>query len=137
MKLSDIEVNVDAVEQGTWIGAKHGTPIPEMGELCLKVRGTDNADYRRMYSKLANAIPRVRRQDMSEHDKVHAQCLNATCLLDWDGVDGPDGPVPYSKAQATELLTNPKWRKFREAVSWAAGMVGEQKAEEQALDEKN
>lgn len=142
MKLSDIKRNPDAIEQGEWVGEKYGTAIPDMGELCLKVRGLDNADAQRLQATLARAIPRARRFggriDPADSDKIMARCLLDCCLIDWDGVEDADGkPVPYSKEQAAELLLKPEWKAFREAVAWAASLVGQHVAADNTADAKN
>lgn len=136
MKLSESTTNVERVEQGAWIGEKYGTPIPEMGDLCLKVRGLNNKDYRKLQSKLMEGVPRRERVGgrlpPEQMDRITALCLRDTCLLDWanlegDGEVGENGkPVPFSKEFSNALLTVPKYMRFREATIWAATMVGEQ-----------
>jgi hypothetical protein len=42
MKLSASKIDPVKQEEGAWVGEKYGTPIPEMGELCLKTRGVNN-----------------------------------------------------------------------------------------------
>ncbi|KQQ13281.1 hypothetical protein ASF53_13990 [Methylobacterium sp. Leaf123] len=128
MKLSSLKVDAVAIEDGEWIGN-----IPEMGDLEVRVRGLNNAKYRRLQTTLIDAVPRAKRQggrlDPDEQDRITASCLNATVLLDWRGLEGEDGqPVAYSKDLATELLTKPEFRRFREAVIWAASQVGEERA---------
>ncbi len=125
MKLSSIEVDPDKIEQGQWIGN-----IPEAGDLELKVRGLQNADFRRLQGKLVEAVPRAKkvggRLDPDEQDRVTNQCLAATVLLDWRGLEDDTGPIPFSKEKARELLMDPRYRRFREAVIWAASVVGEE-----------
>src|SRR5690348_17012614 len=108
MRLSDIKRDSAAIEQGAWIGSKHGTPIPGMGDLQLRVRGADNSDWRRLQAKLVSAIPRAKRSsdgrvDPDEMDRIIGSCLVNCCLLDWEGIEDesdPPKPVEYSKAQA-------------------------------------
>ena len=127
MKLSSIEVDPDKIEQGQWIGN-----IPEDGDLELKVRGLQNADFRRLQGKLVEAVPRAKkvggRLDPDEQDRVTNQCLAATVLLGWRGLEDDNGPIPFSKEKARELLMDPRYRRFREAVIWAASVVGEEQA---------
>lgn len=134
MKLSSLKVDAAAIEDGEWIGN-----IPEMGDLEVRVRGLNNAKYRRLQTTLIDAVPRAKRQggrlDPDEQDRITASCLTATVLLDWRGLEGEDGqPVPYSKDLATDLLSKPEFRRFREAVIWAAAQVGEERA---AADEED
>jgi hypothetical protein len=136
MKLEKIDI--EKLEQGAWVG-----DIPEMGELRLKTRGANNRDYRKLQTKLIAAIPRQKRVnvlDPDESDRITAILLRDTCLLDWDGIVHPETgePLPYSKEQAWEFLSNPEYgRKFLLAAVYAAEQVGDQRQEEQEQDSKN
>ena len=128
MKLSDLASDPVATEQGEWVDN-----IPEMGDLRLKVRGIGNADWRRIQTKLIDAVPRSKRTgtriDPEEIDKITTTCLHQACLLDWENLSGDDGKaLAHSRGFALELLSKPEYRKFREAVVWAATVVGEQSA---------
>jgi hypothetical protein len=101
----------------------------------LKVRGVNNADWRRLQQTLYEAVPRSKRIggriDPDEMDRITTSCLLSACLIDWENVEGDDGqPLAYSKAAATKLLTDPAMRRFRDSVVWAANVVGEQGAED-------
>lgn len=125
MKLSQVAIDASAHEQGQWID-----DIPEMGDLRLRVRGIGNADWKRHSSKLATAIPRENKRGgivaPEAQDTITTSCLINTCLIDWDGLtDDDDKPIPYSKEKAKELLEDPALRRFRDAVLWAANVVGD------------
>ena len=136
MDINDIKVDSERVEQGDWIGN-----IPEMGDLRLKVRGISNADYQRMMQRQIGAIPRNKkaggRIDPVEMERVGAVCLFATVLLDWDGVKQNGVAVPYDKDLARKLCTEPDFRRFRNAVAWAAGEIDGSNAEAEAEAEGN
>ncbi|HEX2554251.1 MAG TPA: hypothetical protein VHL98_11145 [Microvirga sp.] len=136
MKLNDITVDAVKIEAGAWIG-----DIPEMGDLRLHVRGINNADYRRMQTKLLDAVPRAKRQggrvDPDEQDRVTNQCLVATVLLGWENFEDQDGSIPFSREKARELLSDPRYRRFRDAVIWAAVAVGEAQAADLEADQGN
>ncbi|KQS75463.1 hypothetical protein ASG32_27250 [Methylobacterium sp. Leaf361] len=126
MKLSEMKVNSSAIEDGAWI-----RDIPEMGSLALKVRGIQNAAYRQLQNKLIEAIPRAKKPGgriaPDEMDRVTNECLAATVLLDWSGLEDDDGePLLFTRETAMELLSNPELRRFREAAIYAASMVGDQ-----------
>jgi hypothetical protein len=77
-----------------------------------------------------DAVPRKKklggRLDPDEQDRIISSCLLSACLLDWDGLEDDDGkPLPYSKAMAQKLLTEPQYRRFRDSVVWAASIVAE------------
>lgn len=128
MRLSEIQINAAAVEEGEWIG-----DLPEMGDLRLKVRGLNNDKYRRLQQRLIEATPRAKRPggrlDPAEQDRITAKCLTDTVLLDWSGLEGDEGPIAYSAEMAKTLLTDPQYRRFRDAVIAAASRVEEVEAE--------
>lgn len=135
MKLEKIDI--EKLEQGAWVG-----DLPEMGGLRLKTRGSNNRDWRKLQSKLIAAVPRQKRigsLDPDEFDRITAILLRDTALLDWEGLENVDGtPLPYSKEQAYEYLTNPEYgRKFLAAAIYAADMVAEQREEDAEQDAKN
>lgn len=137
MKLSELKVDAVKVEQGAWVDN-----IPELEGLRLKVRGANNKDWRKLQARLISAIPRQKRVggqlDPAEQDRIMAIVLRDTCLLDWDGLEGDDGkPLPYTKESAEQFLTDPQYAKFREGVTWAATVVGEQRDAVLEKDAKN
>jgi hypothetical protein len=126
MKLSEHKIDVQKQEEGGWVDN-----IPELDGLRLKVRGANNKDWRKLFGRLVDAVPRKRRVggrlDPADQDRITSVCLRDTCLLDWDGIEGDDNkPIPYSKDQADKYLTNPEYSKFRDGVLWAANVVAEQ-----------
>lgn len=125
MKIKEMAIDPVKFEQGAWISG-----IPEMGELRLKVRGIGNSDYRKMQTRLIEAEPRQYkvggRLTPERQDFVQSQCMLHTVLIDWDGLrDEHDAPIPYSVDLARDLLTKPEYRRFRDAVAWAASVVGD------------
>jgi len=141
MKLSEIKRNVEAIEQGTWVGAKYGTPIPGMGDLCIKTRGAGNSDWKQLEDKLLQAAPAVRRiagLSRDDRDAITAQCLLNCGTTDWSGIEGDDNqPVPYSKAQAELFFTDRAYEDLRNAALYAANIVGTAAAESLKVDAKN
>lgn len=126
MRINDVKVNVEKVEQGAWV-----ENIPELEGLKLKVRGANNKDWRRLQSRLIQSIPRSKRIagqiEPDEIDRINSILLLDTCLLDWSGLEGDDGqPLAYSRDTAKNLLTDPQYARFRDGVLWAANVVGEQ-----------
>lgn len=125
MKISEIKIDAQKFEQGAWVDN-----IPGMGDLRLKVRGVNNASWRKLQATLIAAVPRGKRVggriDPAEQDRITAVCLRDACLLDWDKLENDDGSaIPYAKEVAGKLLSDPATQMFRDAVSWAAGMVAE------------
>lgn len=130
MKLSDVKRDVVAIEQGAWV-----ENIPEMGNLRLKTRGVNNADWRKLFSQLVAAVPREKRRgnqiDPKELDRIYAICLHKAGLQDWDNItDGPDEEhqtkVAFNADLAWKMLTEPEYANFYAAAMWAANEVGAQ-----------
>lgn len=142
MKISAMKVNSAAIEQGEWIGADYGLPIPEMGDLNLKVRGVGNADFRVLNSRLYEATPRSQRPGgklvPEAQESIMVECLVETILVDWTGIEDDQGQqVPYSKELARKMLADRDLKPFREAVMWAASQVGELRAADSEGAAKN
>ncbi len=142
MKISEMKINSAAVEQGEWVGAAYGSPIPEMGDLCLRVRGMANADFRALQTRLFEATPRSRRPNNrlvpQEADRIFTECMIETILLDWKGMLGEDdAEVPFSKALSRKLLSDADMKPFKDAVAWAASTVGEMRAADADATAKN
>jgi len=122
MRMDDLKVDIGRLEDGDWVDG-----IPEMGALRLKTRGIGNKQWRKLQAKLNAATPRNKRDDPDEMERILATLIRDTALLDWDGIEGPDGkPLPFSKDQANEYLTNPEYdRKFFNAAVYAASVVAD------------
>lgn len=129
MKLNDVRVDSKVIEDGEWIDS-----LSEMPGLKVKVRGQGNRDWRKLQVKLLDAVPRkkrLNRLDYDEAERVTNLLLLNTCLLDWEGLEDDDGkPMPYSRDMAETLLTDPDYRKFRDAVQTASQLVGDRNAED-------
>jgi len=137
MKLSEIRVDAARLEEGDWVG-----DLPEMGGLRLKVRGINNEKYRKAQQRMIEALPRSKkpggRIDPKAQDEITSKCLLETVLIDWDGLEGDDGkPLAYDRAMAERLLTEPDYRRFREAVIMAAAQVGDRAVEAEKAVEGN
>lgn len=134
----DLKANrVDLVkrEDGDWVG-----DIPECGGLRIRTKGTGNKAYLKLQDKLIQAVPRKQRVNgLSPEDRQRIRniCLCNTCLLEWDGLTDGGVVVPYSKEKASELMTNPEWEVFQDAVAYAAGAVATQTETELEDDAKN
>ena len=125
MKLSGLKTNSAREEQGAWVDN-----IPDLGDIRLKVRGDQNADARALRAKLFEAVPRSERPNgrltPKAADELGTRVMVDTILVDWSGlVDEADEPIPYSVEKATEILSNPDFRVFRDGVAIAAQRVGQ------------
>lgn len=126
MKITDMAIDVDRLENGAWVDET------EIEGLRLKVRGANNLDWRKMQQKLLAAVPRKKRLgaqlELEASENIQTQLMLHCCLLDWDGLEDKNGnPIPYSLEQAKTFLTDPQWRRFRDAVAVAANFVADMK----------
>lgn len=122
MKISELEVDQKIVEEGQWV-----SNIPELTGVRLKVRGSNNRDWRRMAQRLINAVPRKHRVngvlDPDEADRISATILLNTGLLDWEGIEDDEGkPIPYDKKKAAQYLAG---ERFRAGVQFACEQVAQ------------
>lgn len=141
MDMQSAKVDPVKIEKGDWVGEEYGTPIPEMGDLCLQVRGIGNAAWRRLQQQLIAAIPRAKRAagrlDIDEQDRINAVCLRDAGVTGWKNLTDGGKDVPYSKEAANSYLTDPQFRAFRDAALWACTIVGEVAAADVEADVKN
>lgn len=136
MKFSDITINIDAIEAGRWVSVDHLIPGVK-----LKVRGIENTDYKRLRNKLISEISRpvrLRGVDLATMEKINTTLLVEAVLVDWSGIEDDDGqPLPFSKEKAASVLSDPGLVVFRNAVEWAASIVGEDDLVEAEAAAKN
>jgi len=113
MKLSDMQRDMNSVENGTWINGAYGN-------LNLKIASTDKKEYVEMLRKLMKPYSRNNAwkqiDDSKFENEIQNKCIAKHILLGWENLEDENGPVPYSEAKAYELLCNPEYREFRDLV---------------------
>jgi hypothetical protein len=133
VKITALKVNTARAERGDWV-----PDIPNMGDVKLKVRGFSNTDFTAFMAKQVAAVGRDKRVGNRAGaallpgviDEIMARGMVEAILVDWKGLtDENDKPLPYSKEMATKFITDPDYRPFRDAVSYAAGVVEEFEAD--------
>jgi hypothetical protein len=125
VKIGEIKIDPAKQEQGAWV-----KDIPEMGEVQLKVRGTACVEFRKLQAQLIEQVPRSRRVrgrlSQEDQDSIMDACLHRVALLDWKGFQNDDGSeLPYDRDLAKTFISDPAYRKIREAILWAASSVAE------------
>lgn len=113
-------------------GIQQGDSAAILSPTSLRASGLPG--YQRIIAREQQAIGRDKRIngriDPVTLDGIMARAMADAILLDWRGLTGADDqPEPYTKELATQLLTNPDFRPFQEAVSWAANVVQDARAE--------
>lgn len=135
MKLEDIAVDLEREEKGDWID------IPDLPGVSLKVRSLFNKDYQNAQQLAARKLARrYGKQPIPPNiqTRAYARLLAENVLLDWAGITDEDGnDVDYTPEFGRDVLSDPKYRKIADAVTWAASIVGEQDSEDLEEDGKN
>jgi hypothetical protein len=136
MELSSLEVDPAAIEQGDWVD-----DIPDCGDLRIRTRGINNAEYRRRYQQKLLAVPsRERRSGLPPEtaQRIVTECLIETCVLGWENLlDAQGQPIPCDRATVQRLLLDPRYGPLRDACLYAAGVIADRRAEDREAAEKN
>lgn len=140
MKLSDIRLDVAIIEAGDWEDVP-AELFPGMDGVRFKVRGTGNADYRRLQGKLLRGIAAKKLAPDKEQlaaEQIGGELLAKTVLLDWSGIEDEGGAaLAYSPDIAAQFLADPEMRIFRDAVAHCGNLVANRKKAARSDAEKN
>lgn len=96
--------------EGVWIELGDGASI--------KVARMGNKENKAILKKLIAPHKMAARNDKLADeiwDKITVESMAATILLDWKGIEDDGKPLPYTKENATRLLTD--YKDFREQVA--------------------
>jgi hypothetical protein len=127
MKLKEIKTVSQNVEKGGWV-----SDLPNLPGVSLKVRGTFNSDYNRLFSDLRADLTADELKDPKVAEAIEVRLLAETILVDWAGIeddaakpdkDGKLPPLAYSPELAEQLLSDPELKIFRRAVTYAGNVV--------------
>ena len=127
MNIANIKTAGAKVRAGAWV---KDIPVPGFDGVALRVRGLNNPDARRLREKLASEAGKGGPIAGEKLDAIASEVIAEAILLDWNLTD--DGaPLPFSKEKAAELLADEDIGPLlREAVSYAASVVGDKGAAE-------
>jgi hypothetical protein len=137
MDISNFKRDVVASEGGKWVG-----DIPGFGDVRLKVRGLGSKHYTEAVARLSRAAPpedRLADRSLKPEAtfRIMGQAMHEAILLDWDGLSDGGKALPFDKALALVWLTDPEFRPFLDAVTWAATVVENGRADAGKELEKN
>lgn len=123
MDLASSRVDLTRSKAGEWVKG-----IPGLGDIEVKVRGSNTPAFRLAQAKAQRAIPREARReaglvDPEAVDVALGRAL-AEILIDWRNVSDAGEAIPFSAENAVKLLTDPELAIFRDGVAWAADTVG-------------
>ena len=90
----------------------------------VKIARTGNSRYRDLLrAKLKPHRRAIQAETLSDDiaDRLLAEVMAETVLLDWEGLTENGAPVAYSTAKARALLSDPAFKDFREMIGQMAG----------------
>lgn len=143
MKLRDMMTDTKKGREGVWIGKKFGTPIDGFGDLCLRVKSMDTAEFRRLQAAKVQALSKDDREvdgtvKLEVSDRIYRECLDEAILLDWQFLlDDDGGEVEHSPELQTVILMHNDAEKFRNAVFRASGIVANIQGSTESILTKN
>ena len=140
IRMNSIAADLQRENQGDWVDIPPELFADGDGVL-LKVRAFSYQPYQIARNKIVQKWSRSYGREPIPLDvafKADGKLYADFILLDWKGLDGDDGkPMPYTKEMAEDLLTNPEFRIFQNAVQYAAGKIMLIAAEETKAELKN
>lgn len=110
MDLSTFETDQDAAEEGVWC---------DVGDSRLKVARYGNKKFQRYLQRLVAPYKQIMQKgQMPEEtsEKLMIQALSKHVLLGWENLTVDGESVEYSTANAIEILSNERFKDFREIV---------------------
>ena len=135
MEINKLRRDSSKIEGGDWVDN-----IPGMGDLRLKVRGSNSRIVRKALSKkvfgLDGPIPEEGLPD-DVSDRIDAEVSAESVLLDWDGLTQDGKPFPYDPEVAKAWLADLDFDDFKRAVDYAANVVAKRRKEAEESIAKN
>jgi len=136
MELNQFKIDLDKESNGIWSNI-----FAEKDGVKVKVRPINNPDYRHLESKLFLELGPDDRDGTGFKreaiERVQAECLLETILVDWEGLTEDKQPLPYSKDTARRLLLDRAFSVFRGQVIAAAERASHAVIGVTETDEKN
>lgn len=129
MNLNDFTIQNDPNE-GVWVTAM----TTDEGEIAFKCKGTRSRAFRSAENRANVALTNrernlIRQGDLAAMERLEQSRLKMKaelCVLDWRGLPDTEGkPLPFEKATAVKLMTNPKYRPVRDMIDRCIDMVDE------------
>jgi len=118
MDLSRFKTDTALEDDGVW------TTIDAASDAEIRIARIGNRRYRETMARRLKPYRRALRAgslDESVSERITAEVLAETVLLDWRGLSVGGDPLPYSRETARDLLLDPGYRDFRDLVVELAG----------------
>ncbi len=141
LDLATRTVDVKKEIEGTWIEYGKENEEGETGELLIA--RINNPAYNKLFTELSRPYARRAKQgDLSESKalQIMAVVVSKTILLGWRGIVFEGKDLPYSQEKAQELLSDPKFKPFRDDVIELANdesLFRQEEIEKEAGEQKN
>lgn len=108
-------------------GKQWETDLPELGDIAVLVAPWENAAFERELQKGIKALPPSLRPDgnvdPAAYRRVLGRTMARTILFDWKNYQSGGAEKPFDVAYAEQILSDPKYRTFRDGVIAAAKRV--------------
>lgn len=115
----DIENAVVVTEGKQW-----EKELPDLGDLEVLVAPWENPAFERAVGKGIRSLPPALRADgnidPAAYYRVVGQAIAKTILFDWKNFKAGGSDKPFDQAYALDILTDPKFKPFRDGVVVAA-----------------
>jgi len=102
------------VNEGVWFDS---SMIPG---LSMKIAKVGNTEYekllRKLYKPYRKTLQKGKDLDTSITDNIMAEVIANTIVLDWKGMPGEEGDVPFSVEECMNLVLDPELREFKEEI---------------------
>jgi len=121
LKLDSLKVDLNKERSGDWVD------FPDWPGVMFHVKSVEAPDFRTARDHLLRKLSRKHKGKPIPPDDLQQEIgvlYSKHILLDWKGLD-----VPYSSDAASDILTDPSYRKVFAAIEWCANQVGDSDAE--------
>ena len=119
MELTDLAIDVEAVENGEWF-----EEIPDFPGLALKVRGSNSTAFTRAYRQRLTLHRRALEADGDKaaelREAIWRDSLIEGCLIDWNVTDKG---APVSVSRAEEICADRHYAPLLDAIAWCARRI--------------
>jgi hypothetical protein len=118
MDLNRFKTDTALEDEGVW------TTVDAASGAELRIARIGNRRYRETMARRLKPYRRALRAGTLDDvvtERITAEVLAETVLLDWRALERGGKPLPYSRETARELLLDPAYRDFRDLVVELAG----------------
>lgn len=122
MKIGSLKVNSTLYDSGRWVTKDS---IPALEDMSFHVRALDCREARRVRSERMLAMPEDQRRNLTPEQSyaLNAAVIAHGVLVDWNGIEDENGPVPFDADEAEKLLADPDYRRLVDLITTAAALV--------------